>query len=55
MYYSDRWFDWAIGFVYIGFNIGCVFALYYLFRVRIWGRWMQKLTQMIKGQNAARE
>ncbi|KAK3995214.1 ABC-2 type transporter-domain-containing protein [Cladorrhinum sp. PSN332] len=54
MYYNDRWFDWAIGLVYIGFNIGCVFLLYYLFRIRIWGRWMRKLVQMKREKNAVR-
>ena len=32
IYYDDRWFDWAIGFVYIGFNIVAAFVFYYLFR-----------------------
>jgi ABC-type multidrug transport system permease subunit len=54
MYYSERWFDWGIGLVYVGFNIVCVFTLYYLFRVRVWGRWIRKLAQM-KRQNATRE
>ena len=54
MYYTERWFDWAIGLVYIGFNIVCVFVLYYIFRVRVWGTWIRKLGQT-KRQNAPRE
>jgi len=54
MSYNDRWFDWGIGLVYIAFNIICVFLLYYLFRVRVWGKWMRKLAQM-KRHNAPRE
>jgi ABC-type multidrug transport system permease subunit len=41
MFYDDALFDWLIGFIYVLFNIGCVFALYYLFRVRKWGKWMK--------------
>lgn len=33
IFYEDRWFDWALGFAYIGFNISAVFAFYYLFRL----------------------
>ncbi len=48
MYYSDRWFDWAVGFVYIVFNVLCIFAFYYFFRVRERGKWIRKLAQRIK-------
>ena len=53
MHYSDRWFDWAVGFAYIVFNICCVFLFYYLFRIRVWGGWIRKLVQK-KREKAAR-
>ncbi|CZR68838.1 probable ABC1 transport protein [Phialocephala subalpina] len=48
MYYNQRWMDWALGFAYVGFNIACIFTLYYLFRVRIWGRWLMELSEWTK-------
>jgi ATP-binding cassette, subfamily G (WHITE), member 2, PDR len=55
MSYSKRWFNWGIGLVYIAFNILCVFVLYYLFRVRVWGKWVHKLAQMRRQKNVTRE
>lgn len=46
MYYDERWRDWGVGFAYIGFNIAGTFAFYYLFRLRVWGRWFHKFARM---------
>lgn len=43
MFYEDRWFDWVVGIAYVVFNIVFMFVLYYLFRVRRWGKWVGKL------------
>ncbi|CAM1508811.1 Fc.00g025500.m01.CDS01 [Cosmosporella sp. VM-42] len=43
MYYDDRWRDWGLGFIYITFNIAAVFAFYYMFSLRVWGLWIEKL------------
>ncbi|RKK65208.1 hypothetical protein BFJ69_g16489 [Fusarium oxysporum] len=45
MYYDERWRDWGLGFIYIAFNIAAVFAFYYLFRLRIWGLWIEKFVK----------
>lgn len=36
IYYADRWRNFGLMFVYIGFNVVMTVVLYYLFRVRRW-------------------
>ncbi|KAG6980389.1 ZEB2-regulated ABC transporter 1 [Fusarium oxysporum f. sp. conglutinans] len=45
MYYDERWRDWGLGFIYIAFNIAAVFAFYYLFRLRVWGLWIETFVE----------
>ncbi|KAK2666310.1 AAA ATPase domain [Fusarium oxysporum f. sp. vasinfectum] len=45
MYYDERWRDWGLGFIYIAFNIAAVFAFYYLFRLRVWGLWIETFAE----------
>ncbi|KAE8147777.1 ABC-2 type transporter-domain-containing protein [Aspergillus avenaceus] len=37
IYWGDRWRNFGLMWVYIGFNIFMAVVLYYLFRVRTWG------------------
>ncbi|KAK5658986.1 hypothetical protein OQA88_1072 [Cercophora sp. LCS_1] len=46
MFYEDRWVDWAIGFAFLAFNIGCMLLLYYMFRVRTWGNTTRKIKRL---------
>ncbi|KAL4814376.1 ABC-2 type transporter-domain-containing protein [Aspergillus spinulosporus] len=39
IYWSDRWRNFGLIWVYIGFNIFVATAVYYLFRVRKWKGW----------------
>ncbi|KAH6838399.1 ABC-2 type transporter-domain-containing protein [Chaetomium sp. MPI-CAGE-AT-0009] len=48
MFYDDALFDWVIGFAYVLFNTGCVFVLYYLFRIRKRGKWMESIAMRVK-------
>ncbi|KAL4747049.1 hypothetical protein BDW72DRAFT_209891 [Aspergillus terricola var. indicus] len=42
IYWSDRWRNFGLIWVYIGFNIFVATAVYYLFRVRKWNGWRKK-------------
>ncbi|KAL4738230.1 ABC-2 type transporter-domain-containing protein [Aspergillus similis] len=41
IYWSDRWRNFGLIWVYIGFNIFVATAVYYLFRVRKWNGWRE--------------
>ncbi|KAL4757078.1 putative ABC multidrug transporter [Aspergillus foveolatus] len=42
IYWSDRWRNFGLIWVYIGFNIFVATAVYYLFRVKKWNGWRKK-------------
>ena len=52
MSYSQRWMDWALGLVYVAFNIACTFGLYYLVRVKEWGAGIKQLVGKRKQSRA---
>jgi ATP-binding cassette subfamily G (WHITE) protein 2 (PDR) len=51
MYYHDRWRDWALGFVYIAFNIAAAFAFFSLFRLKAWSLGLKRVTEMFRRKN----